>query len=341
MPNTAQVTTLSKEFPLTDDFPVCRVARAERERAHMEQLRNLTIEFLEDSADGLRLVSQSNTRHDSIGCLLSSREALSGSLGGEAVFKWLDVPGVPGVYLLIGSPEVGSAPEGPLKERLYVGQADSVADRLGSHLKDRHFKGKSWWHTAVVIRRPDKNPLNLTQCSYLESELYSRALSAQDCELVNKVAPQLPNISLTEKAITEDFLQQAIVIVTAMGCNFFQQPAIRMEVPTAPRIITGDRPKVPFSLGPLLEEVRKAVTGPLLPRAEWYPTGCDYRAKVVADGPVRFRVFCRVKLAKKWLWLHLADVGKYKIVNTSELEKLCPTIEAAYKKAEQYLQRGK
>jgi hypothetical protein len=60
---------------------------------------SLTIEFLESEPDGLRVVSQSNW---SIRVLVSSRVALSASLGNEEIREHLDVPGV---YLLTGPQE--------------------------------------------------------------------------------------------------------------------------------------------------------------------------------------------------------------------------------------------
>jgi hypothetical protein len=117
----------------------------------MEYLPNLTIEFLEDAAEGLRLVSHSNW---SVECLVSSRVTLPGSFRQENSFKWLDAPGV---YILTGPPEVVADGSPQSDAQLYVGQADSVAERLDSHLKSEK---KRWWRTAVVLRRTEKNPLN-------------------------------------------------------------------------------------------------------------------------------------------------------------------------------------
>jgi hypothetical protein len=75
---------------------------------------------------------------------------------------------VPGVYLLIGPPEGLDSGNSKPEAKLYVGQADSVADGLDSRLKSEK---KKRWRTAVVFRRADKNPLNLSQCKFLESRL--------------------------------------------------------------------------------------------------------------------------------------------------------------------------
>jgi hypothetical protein len=292
------------------------------------------MEFMDNSAHGLRLVSQDNWSGE---CLICSRTALPKR--NEASSKLLDVPGV---YLLVGPPEARTDGS-PLREaQLYVGQADSVADRLETHLKSEQ---KQWWKTAVVIRRIEKNPLNLTHCKFLESSLCSLALACSKCDFKNKVAPQLPSaMSRGEQNSMDDFLKKALITLSALGWNFFQQPATvststtSVSSPLVPP--SNDPPEVPQSLKPLLDELRNAATGSSFPKAEWYWTRTpDYRAKVVNDGD--FRVFFRVVWSKNWFWLKLKDVGRYKIAKTSDLDNIRKDIETAYRKAEQYLQRGK
>jgi hypothetical protein len=101
---------------------------------------SLTIEFLESEPDGLRVVSQSNW---SIRVLVSSRVALSASLGNEEIREHLDVPGV---YLLTG-PQENPVEDSQKEIQVYVGQGDSVADRLETHLKS---EAKRWWRSVVV-----------------------------------------------------------------------------------------------------------------------------------------------------------------------------------------------
>jgi hypothetical protein len=299
----------------------------------MDRLPNLTIEFLEDAADGLRLVSHSNW---AVECLVSSRAALPISFEREDSFKRIDAPGV---YLLIGPPVdvTGGSPQHEVQ--LYVGQADSVAERLDSHLKNEK---KKWWRIAVVLRRTDKNPLNLSQCKFLESRLCALALKAEKCSLANGNAPQLPAMSASEQSSTEDFLQKALVIFSALGWNFFQPPLPPQSAPSKPQ--DDDRPpEVPPKLKPLLEELKNAVTLPSFPKAVWYFTRIpDYRAKVALGSPDNFRVFARIHWAKGWFRVGLKDVGNYKVKTQADInDELCKAIAKAYQKAEQYLQRGK
>ena len=125
------------------------------------------------------------------------------SLASSASRKWFDIPGV---YLLIGQTEKADAANPLAGDKLYVGQADSVADRMDNHLRNEN---KKWWRTVLVLRRPDKRPLNISQCKFMESRLYSLALSVGKCDLDNKVAPQPaflcpPNIAPSKFSWTMD-----------------------------------------------------------------------------------------------------------------------------------------
>lgn len=297
-----------------------------------EPLRTLTIEFLEDTASGLRSVTQSNW---SVECLISSRSALPKTLASEASRTALDVPGV---YLLVGPPE--RADDDSQKDaRLYVGQADSAADRLDSHLRA---EGKKWWRTVVVIRRAGKSPLNLSQCKFLESRFYGLASQAGACVLTNKNAPQPAHLSPSEVSATEEFLGKALVIVNALGLNFFDvQPPAETKQPVGQ--VDASPPEVPPNLRTLLDAVRQVVTAPSFARSEWYWTHTpDYRAKVVSDGD--FRVFVRITWAKNWLTLKLGKLGeqgKFKVSSSADLEKVRPTIQRAYENAVKYLERGR
>ncbi|MGA2598297.1 MAG: GIY-YIG nuclease family protein [Bryobacteraceae bacterium] len=289
-------------------------------------LHHLTIDFLEDHADALRRVTQSTWQ---VQCLMSSRSALPGSLRKEASRKVLDVPGV---YLLVGPPEKTDDSILHPDWRLYVGQADSVADRLA-----RQLKIKKWWRTVVVIRRPDDNPLNLSQCRFLESTLCTLGSKAGTCVLTNGNAPQLPTLSAHDKADTQDLLDKAIVIVGALGFNFFR-PFDSPPLPSDEE--QSEQPPVPENLRQLLEEIRKAATGPSFPKAEWYWTGTpDYRVKVVNGDD--FRVFLRIRWAKNGFSVKLKDVEDFKVSNSADLEEHHEKIRTAYSKADRYLQQGK
>lgn len=290
----------------------------------------LCVEFLEDDPLGLRLVTQSNW---TIECLLCRRDRLSAALSGASTFEWLDAPGV---YLLIG-PAGKSGDSVPQTDwRLYVGQGDSVAGRLDTHLRNEE---KEWFRSIVAFRRQEKNPLNLTDCKFLESRLHELAEGAGRCAMANKNAPQLPSISHAERASMEDFLGKALTVLGALGWDLFEPTAAPPASTEATASATLEPPSVPPNLGSLLDEIRDACTGPALPKAEWYATRSDYRARYVGD--VYFRVFVRVKRAKSWFWLELKDVGKTKVKTLTDLnDDVREAIRRAYAKAEQYLRKS-
>lgn len=247
--------------------------------------------------------------------------------------KWFDVPGV---YLLVGPTDATADANALPKEKLYVGQADSVADRLDSHLRNEN---KRWWRTVLALRRPDKRPLNISQCKFMESRLYFLALDARKCELDNRVAPQPAHLPPAEQSSMEVFLNQALVIVSALGFDYFQAPRTTPQESQTETEVP-EPPSPPVALLPLLEEIRKAVTGPAFPNAEWYSTRVpDFRAKLSLSEDV-FRVFARITWAKNWFWVSLKDVGKYKVSKMEQIDKLRDSIQTAYQKAEQHLRGG-
>ena len=291
-----------------------------------EQLPRLTIDFVDRSSVGLRLITQANWP---VECYVASRATMPTSLKEHA--NALDVPGV---YLLVGPPKLSTDAIAEREARLYVGQADSVADRLDSHLKNEN---KKWWRTAVVLSRR-KDPLNLSQIKYLESRLCALASTASVSELMNNNAPRLPTVSNADRNDAEDFLQKALIILGALGWGFFEAPA-SPETPS----ISSTMPEVPSNLKPLLTELKAAMTAVDYPKAIWYWTRSDFRAKVVSQpNSDNFRVFARIKLAKRWFRVELKDVGQVKLNTTADLDEgVRKKIEKAYQTAEKYLQRGK
>lgn len=239
------------------------------------------------------------------------------------------------MYLLIGPSEQQEVIDSQKVFQLYVGQGDSVADRLNSHLKN---KDKNWFHTVVVFRGQEKNPLNITYIKYLESRLCELALKANSCVVTNKNAPNLPAISCDDQEMVEEFLGRAQIIAGAVGWNFFEFLA---SAPPSDEVTTRSANGTVFvqpNLIALLEEIRIAATDASFPRSKWYPTRTDYRARCVVDN--QFRVFLRVKCTRNWFWLHFTDVGKFKVKDRTDLNpEIHEAIKKAYTKAEDYLRK--
>ena len=243
--------------------------------------------------------------------------------------RHLEFLDVPGVYILIGPPERRHEPDQTFEGRLYIGQSDSVAERLDSHLKS-----KPWWQTAVIFKR--KNMLNLGNCKYLESRLCKLALEAGNWDVTNKVEPHLPSMSRPEIDITEDFLRKIKIFLSAFGWNFLEPAQVNPPTSGGP-IDASPLRSPPAELNPVFEELRKALH--IFPKAKLIQTRVpDYRAKVV-DGEDS-RNFAGFKWAKHWFWLTVHDVGKYKVAKPDDInETIRAAIAKAYKTVEEACRR--
>jgi hypothetical protein len=127
-----------------------------------------------------------------------------------------------GVYLLLGEDEdaIGDT-------RCYIGEADTVATRLRSHVKE-----KAFWNQAVVITSKDTN-LTKSHVRYLESRLIELATQAGRVTLENATAPPRPRLPEADLSDMEYFLGQLQIVLPVLGVN-----AIRVRpkpgVPGAP-----------------------------------------------------------------------------------------------------------
>lgn len=289
----------------------------------MAQTKNLRIEFVDGSPDGLRRVTDYNWQGE---CLICSRSKL------DRATDW-QLFDVPGVYVLVGRSEVQNH-DGQLccKPRVYIGQADSVLDRLQSHLR-----GKDFWTTAIVFKRKDS--LNAGNIKYLESRLCELASKSGICLLTNSVAPGIPSLPATEKAETDDFLEKILFFLPALGWDFFQSPKPVTEAASTPPGETLLPPEIPQHVLTVFEELKRVLSE--LPSAEFYFTmSPDYRAKVTSGS--EFRVFARLKLAKGWIRLHLTEVGSFKVMASEHVsDEVLKAIYVAHKTAEKYLSRTK
>ena len=295
-----------------------------RAKPHISPTRSLRVEFLDGSAGGLRRVRDSNWAGE---CLIATRSRLQQKAGWEHF-------DVSGVYILIGTPGEKLV-EPTCRPRVYVGQGDSVQDRLESHLKS---EAKKFWQTAVVFFKQTET-LNAGATKYLESRLCNLAAKAGKCTLTNANAPRLPSLSPAEKGDAEVFLQRILFVMAAFGWDFLEVPESAPGRTQEDVVAPPSAPEVPRGLEPIFEELRKTLTS--FPRTEFYFTGTpDYRAKVVSGSD--FRVFARLRFARNWIRLELADVGRFRAMASRNLSpELVRAIEKAYKAAQQYLSRSR
>ncbi len=159
--------------------------------------------FLADGApDGIRLVDKSNWVGRAV---VASRAQLA-----EALQR--DEMGRPGVYLLLGPGEGGA-------ERLYVGEADVLRERMKQHAGRKDF-----WTRFVAFTSTDES-LNKAFVRYLEARLIALAKAANQWELDNGSAPAEPPLSEADRADAEWFLAEMLVIYPLLGIDAFEAAA--------------------------------------------------------------------------------------------------------------------
>ncbi|MEY3175493.1 MAG: hypothetical protein RLZZ436_3407 [Planctomycetota bacterium] len=116
-----------------------------------------------------------------------------------------------GVYVL-----AGPDPTQPHRDKVYIGEADHVFERLKSHDRDVN---KDFWTRIICVISKDDN-ITKSHARYLESCIISRALEAGRATVANDTSP--PKKPLPEADITdmEYFLQQMQLVFPVLGLNF-------------------------------------------------------------------------------------------------------------------------
>ena len=108
-----------------------------------------------------------------------------------------------GVYFLTGSdPETG-------KSNLYIGEAESIRDRIKSHL------GKDFWNQVIFFTSKDEN-LTKAHIRYLEGRLIEEAKKSDRAQLQNSQASgaKLPE---SDREDMEVFLEKMQQLLPALG----------------------------------------------------------------------------------------------------------------------------
>ncbi|MBA7481475.1 hypothetical protein ES707_16949 [subsurface metagenome] len=120
----------------------------------------------------------------------------------------------PGVYILAGTDPESNNPV------IYIGEADSVADRIKGHA------GKDYWVNAIVFASKDDN-LTKAHIKYLEGKLIEKATEAGRVQLMNSMSS---GASLSESDIAEMdvFLSNMYLLLPVLGVNYFRTSEERM-----------------------------------------------------------------------------------------------------------------
>ncbi len=125
-----------------------------------------------------------------------------------------------GVYILWGQD-----PENPLKMRAYIGEADSVKERINESAQNHEF-----WETAVAITTSD-DALTKGHVRYLEARLIEIATAAGRATLANTQKPSADKRKLPEadKANMEGFLANLRVVLPVVGLDLLK-PIVNLKM---------------------------------------------------------------------------------------------------------------
>lgn len=116
-----------------------------------------------------------------------------------------------GIYILSGYQEDDDLPT------LYVGQGDGVRGRIESHEKTKEF-----WDKALVFVSSNGG-LNRAHITWLEWALIKQAISTNRCKLDNNATPNEPVLTESEKADTQEFLNEILSILPLVEIRVFEK----------------------------------------------------------------------------------------------------------------------
>ena len=115
-----------------------------------------------------------------------------------------------GVYLLFGKRDDG-------KDLVYIGEAESILKRLNQQLTQKEF-----WNEAIIFISKDEN-LNKAHIKYLENRLHLIAGSANRYIIDNSVTPTQSQISESDRAEMEEFIENIKMLVNTLGHKVFDE----------------------------------------------------------------------------------------------------------------------
>lgn len=127
----------------------------------------------------------------------------------------------PGVYVLVGS----TADRRPA---LYIGEGDSVIERLRRHNSSKDF----WSWGAYFVSQ--NGELNKAHVRYLEARLITLALRAGVYCVQNSTEQRLPRVGYADEADCESFLRDVLSILPLIGIGAFEARATQQAAPAGP-----------------------------------------------------------------------------------------------------------
>lgn len=129
-----------------------------------------------------------------------------------------------GVYFL-----VGDDPDQPTKSRVYIGEGDSVVDRIKSHAKDG---SKDFWTRACLVTSKDMN-LTKAHVRYLENRFIALTKQADRANVANGNEPSPKSLPESDIADMEFFISQVQVVLPVVGFDFLR-PRVKPALAAPP-----------------------------------------------------------------------------------------------------------
>lgn len=125
----------------------------------------------------------------------------------------------PGIYCLKGEPTNDS-----FEEKIYIGEAENVGNRIKQHLSDskKDFK-------EIIFFTSKDELLTKTQIKFLEARMVEMALKAKSAEVENGNSPTLPRLHEADISDMEYFLEQVKLILPVMGFKFLISSTVENE----------------------------------------------------------------------------------------------------------------
>lgn len=179
-----------------------------------------------------------------------------------------------GVYFLTGTdPETG-------KNAVYIGEAESIRDRLKSHLE------KDFWNHIVFFVSKDEN-LTKAHIRYLEGRLIEQSKRAGRAVVTNSQGSgaKLPE---SDREDMEIFLEKIHQLMPALGADFLVPTAVHQEATSKKNLLV-------YELKGLKATAAQSATGFVVfrgsqavlderPAAHKYPWVVNFRKRLIEDG---------------------------------------------------------
>ncbi len=116
-----------------------------------------------------------------------------------------------GIYVLIGYTEDSELPT------VYIGQGDGVKNRIESH-----YQNKMFWDKVLVFVSSNGG-LNRAHITWIEWALITKAKEMNRCVLDNGNVPNEPVLTESEKADTQEFLNEMLSVFPLVEIKVFDK----------------------------------------------------------------------------------------------------------------------